>query len=115
MRDKKKSKTKLRPGVPVIVALHNPSQNYWGVLDEITLAGVFLRGLDLDAFDDWVHALVHDEPFMGIGDLFFPMWRVERISKDEVSGGIPSLFDQAVQRAGDKVTALFEAEDYLPA
>jgi hypothetical protein len=115
MSNKKKSRTKLKPGVPIIVVLHNPPQNYWGVLDEITLAGVFLRGLDLNAFDDWLHALVHDEPFMGIDSLFFPMWRVERISKDEASGGVSSLFEQAVQRAGIKVTVLFETENYLPA
>jgi hypothetical protein len=111
---KKKSKTRLKPGAPVVVVLHNPPQNYWGVLDEISSAGVFLRGLDLNAFDDWLHALVHDEPFIGIGNLFFPMWRVERISKDEAGAGIPSLFEQALQRAGDKVTELFEIESSVP-
>lgn len=110
MSNKKKRRTGIKPGVPILVALHNPPQNYWGILDEISLAGVFLRGLDLDSFDDWVHALVHDEPFMGIGHLFFPMWRVERISQDEANGGIPSLFEQAVHRAGTKVTELLEIE-----
>jgi len=70
---------------------HNPGKSVWGILDEITAAGVFLRGLDLNAFDDWVSAVVHEEPFIGFGALFFPMWRVERIAKDESAGGVPSF------------------------
>jgi len=37
-----------------------------------------LRG-PLNAFDDWLSALMHSQPFIGFGDPFFPMWRVERI------------------------------------
>ena len=46
-------------GTPVLLVLHTPREKCWGVLDEITAAGVFLRGLDLNAFDDWVSAVVH--------------------------------------------------------
>ena len=59
-----------------------------------------MRGLDLNAFDDWLQALVHEEEFVGFGDLFFPLWRVERISRDESSGGIPSLCEQVERRTG---------------
>src|SRR4030095_4793116 len=92
----------LQSGTPIIVVLHSPREKIWGMLDEITAAGVFLRDLDLNAFDAWVQAVAHDRPFIGVGDLFLPMWRVERIAKDEASGGIPSLYDQAVQRTGGK-------------
>jgi hypothetical protein len=81
----------VQAGSAVILVLHSPREKCWGVLDEITQAGVFLRGLDLNAFDSWVHAVAHNEPFIGLGDLFFPMWRIERISKDEASGEMPSL------------------------
>jgi hypothetical protein len=81
------------------------------MLDEINLAGVFLRGLDLNAFDDWLSATVHGEPFIGFGDLFFPMWRVERISKDEGAGGVPSLGEQVEQRTGHKLEKLLQADD----
>ena len=87
-------------GAAVVVVLHTPREKCWGVLDEINQAGVFLRGLDLNAFDAWVSAVVHGEQFVGFGDLFFPMWRVERIAKDEPAGGIPSLYQQAEQRTG---------------
>lgn len=86
-----------------MIVLHSPREKCWGVLDQINSAGVFLRGLDLNAFDDWVRSLLHDEPFMGVGDLFFPMWRIERVAKDETSGGVPSLCEQLEQRTGRSV------------
>lgn len=42
-----------------------------------------------------------------MGDQFFPMWRVERISKDETSGGIPSLREQVENRTGRALEELF--------
>jgi hypothetical protein len=98
MTDKKM----LPAGTPVIVTLHTPREKIWGVLDEISLAGVFLRGLDLNSFEAWVRAIAHDEPYIGLEDLFLPMWRVERISRDEAAGGLASLFEQAEQRTGGK-------------
>jgi hypothetical protein len=98
----------IQPGGAVILVLHSPREKCWGRLDEISSAGVFLRGLDLNAFDSWVHAIVHDEPFIGLGDLFFPMWRVERISKDEAAGEMPSLSQQVERRTGRTVAELVE-------
>ena len=40
-------------GTAVVIVLHTPREKCWGVLDELNQAGVFLRGLDLNAFDDW--------------------------------------------------------------
>ncbi len=96
----------IQPGTAVILVLHSPREKCWGRLDEITQAGVFLRGLDLNAFDSWVHAVAHDEPFIGLGDLFFPMWRVERISQDEAAGEMPSLSQQVERRTGRPVSEL---------
>ena len=45
---------------------------------------------------------------MGLSDLFFPMWRVERISRDEASGGVPSLYEQVEQRTGRSVQELID-------
>lgn len=91
---------RLKPGVTVILVMHSPREKSWGVLEEISTAGVFLRGVDLNAFDDWVRAVKNDEPFFGFNDMFFPMWRIERLSRDESSGGIPSLEEQFAQRTG---------------
>ena len=98
----------LSRGSPVLLVLHSPREKCWGVLDEITAAGVSLRGLDLNAFDDWVRSIIHDEPFVGFGDLFFPMWRIERIARDEGSGGVPSLSEQVLQRTGRSLDDLLK-------
>ena len=101
----------LKKGSPVLVALHTPKEKCWGMLDEITAAGVFLRGLDLNAFDEWIRAVIHDEPFIGLGAVFFPMWRVERVAKDERSGGVLSLREQAEQRTGLSLEELMNVDD----
>ena len=100
MTETTKTKSGIKRGSSILVVLHSPREKSWGVLDEIGPAGVFMRGLDLNSFDDWLHAVVHDEPFIGFGDLFFPMWRVERVSLDEGTPEIPSLRDQVERRTG---------------
>lgn len=97
----------IKSGVPIILVLHSPREKCWGVLEEISAAGVFLRGLDLNAFDDWMRAVMHDEPFIGLSDLFFPMWRIERVSRDESAGGVLSLAEQFEQRTGRSLQEIF--------
>ena len=80
----------IKSGAAVIIVMHSPREKCWGVLDEISAAGVFLRGLDLNAFD-----------------LFFPMWRVERVLRDESAGGVSSLAEQFEQRTGRSVQEFF--------
>jgi hypothetical protein len=103
-----KATSGIQRGAAILLVLHTPREKCWGILDEISSAGVFLRGLDLNAFDDWVSAIIHQEPFIGFGDLFFPMWRVERISRDEASGGVPSLSEQVERRTGHTIESLVE-------
>jgi hypothetical protein len=93
----------IKAGAGVILVLHSPREKCWGVLDEISAAGIFMRGLDLNAFDDWTRSVAHDEPFVGLTDLFFPMWRVERLTRDEPAEGVPSLSEQFEHRTGRKV------------
>jgi hypothetical protein len=95
-------------GTAIILVLHSPREKCWGMLERIDAAGVFLRGIDLNAFDDWTRAVAHDEPFMGLSDLFFPMWRVERVSRDESAGGVPSLAEQLEQRTGRSLEDVFQ-------
>jgi len=95
----------------VLIVLHSPREKCWGILDEINVAGVFLRGLDLNAFDEWIRSVIHHEPFVGLGSMFFPMWRVERVAKDEAAGGVKSLREQAEQRTGLSLDELMKADD----
>jgi hypothetical protein len=108
--DTSKTGSGIQQGAAVVIVLHSPREKCWGILDEVSGAGVFLRGLDLNAFDDWLRAVVHEEPFVGFGDLFFPMWRIERISKDESAGGIPSLCEQAERRTGRPIEELLAGD-----
>jgi len=105
----------LKRGSPILVVLHTPREKCWGMLDEITNAGVFLRGLDIKAFDEFLSAVVHNEPFIGLGSMFFPMWRVERIARDEPSGEVPSLCQQVEQRTGRSFEELMKDDDGLVA
>lgn len=91
----------------MLIVLHSPREKYWGVLYEISSAGILLRGLDLNAFDDWTQAVAHDEPFIGVTDLFFPMWRVERLTRDESSEGVPSLAEQFERRTARTLEEFF--------
>lgn len=101
----------INPGTRVLIVLHTPREKYWGLLDEINGAGVFLRGLDLNSFDEWIRSVIHKEPFVGVGSMFFPMWRVERVAKDESVGGVMSLCAQAEQRTGKSLDELMNNND----
>jgi hypothetical protein len=101
----------INPGTPILIVLHSPREKYWGLLDEINGAGVFLRGLDLNSFDEWIRSVIHKEPFIGVGWMFFPMWRVERVAKDESVGGVISLCVQAEQRTGKSLDKLMKSSE----
>lgn len=93
----------IETGQAVLVVLHSPREKVFGVLDEIGAAGVSLRGIELGAFEDWMRALMNDEPFIGFASGFFPMWRVERVTLDEDAAGVPSLTEQFTARTGRSI------------
>ena len=41
-------------GVVVLVTLNSPREKFWGTILEISPAGLSVRGLDLNSFDDFV-------------------------------------------------------------
>lgn len=84
----------------VILVLHTPREKVWGILHEINPAGVYVRGLDLNAFEEFVRAVRAGEIFYGLGETFYPMWRVEKITLDERDGDIPALYEQVEQKTG---------------
>ena len=92
---------------PVIVYLHSPREKLWGMVLEINPAGVYLRGIDLNTFDDWTRMLARGERNIGLTHTFFPMWRVERISLDERVDDIPSLADRFQENVGLSVEEFF--------
>jgi hypothetical protein len=95
----------------VVVNLHSPREKVWGEIVALNSAGVTIRGIDLNSFDDFVSQVRHPEgERVGLPTAFFPMQRVERISLDEASGSIPSmadLFERKVGRSLKDYLALF--------
>lgn len=97
---------KVETGEIVILVLHSPREKIWGILQELALTGIYVRGIDLNAFDDFVRSFQNGEHFYGFSDIFFPMWRVERITGDVRDGDIPSMSEQFEQRTGLNVSGL---------
>jgi hypothetical protein len=104
------SVTGIEPGAPVIVNLHTPREKIWGVLRELNAAGVFVRGIDLNTFDDWVQMIVRGERNMGLTHVFVPMWRVERVTLDESVDEIPSLAARFQARVGLTLSEYLDAD-----
>ena len=88
----------------VIVTLGAPKQRFLGKLLDITPAGVTVRGVDLDAFEDWVnHVAVQEESGVQATTTFFPIHRVEKMILDEGLGAIPSMSHTFLMRAGTSI------------
>lgn len=82
-----------------MISLHSPKEKLWGELLAINTAGVTLRGIDLNSFDDFIRQVRDPEgDRVGLPTVFFPMNRIERIALDEPLGSIPSLGDVFFQK-----------------
>lgn len=101
----------MEPHSIVVVSLHSPKEKVWGELIAIHPAGITVRAIDLNSFDDFIRQILHpDGDRVGLATLFFPMTRVERVALDEPSGSIPSLaalFERKVGRSLPEYLALF--------
>ena len=92
----------------VILNLVNPKEKFFGVLGSLSAAGVTMRAINLDSFEDWIRQIAHgEEPDIAMITMFIPLFRVERIFLDEPSGAIKSLGQQFHDSVG------FEVSDYL--
>ena len=91
----------MKPHSIVVVSLHSPKERIWGELLEMTVAGVTLRGIDLNSFDDFVRQVRDPEgDLVGLPTVFFPMMRIERVALDEARGSVPSLADTFEHKVG---------------
>lgn len=94
----------MEPHSIVVVNLHSPKEKLWGELVEMHLAGITLRGIDLNAFDDFIRQVLDPEgERIGLPTLFFPMLRIERIALDEARGSIPSLAEVFERKVGQSL------------
>ena len=92
------------PNAIIIVNLVSPKEKFFGVLGALSAAGVTLRGINLDSFDDWVRQIARgEEPNIDLVTMFVPLFRVERIFLDEPSGAIKSYSQRFEEIVGSTV------------
>lgn len=96
------------PSALVLVNLVNPKEKFFGVLRALSAAGVTMRAVNLDSFEDWIHQIARgDEAEIEMITMFAPLFRVERIFLDEPAGSIQSYSQRFEQVVGRSV------QDYL--
>jgi hypothetical protein len=92
----------VRPGALVIISLQSPREKMWGVLVRLMTAGVILRGVDLEIFEEWaLQEASGGDPMLGPTTVFLPMTRLERVEVDETVGPVPSYcsrFESSTRR-----------------
>jgi len=82
-------------GSLVLVSCAAPREKLWGVLLSLTPVGATIRGVPLDAFEDWLRQYAKGGPTMiGAVTIFLPAHRLERIELDESSGPVEGLADR---------------------
>ena len=86
-------------GAVVLVTLNAPREKFWGVILELAPAGLSLRGIDLNSFEDFARLVKDGEPVTPAA-VFFPMHRIERVEIDGRNGEIPSLCDRFQTKTG---------------
>ena len=105
----------IEPGSIVLVHLSNPSEQFWGILEDLSPAGVTFRGLNVGSFEDFLaQAATGEELSLGFSTLFVPMFRVERIYLDEQVGMVQSYrgrFEERVGRSLDEYVRRLAADD----
>ncbi len=88
----------------VVLNLVNPREKFFGILSALSPAGVTIRGINLDAFDDWVRELARDgESSLELITMFVPLFRLERIFLDESSGDIKSFSQRFEDVVGTRI------------
>jgi len=91
----------IETGSLVVVHLINPTEKFWGILGEIGVAGVSLRGIGVNSFDEWVgEAAREGEPSLGLSTMFVPLFRIERVFLDEPVGQVESYSQRFFRRVG---------------
>lgn len=99
------------PSSLVIVNLVNPKEKFFGILTSLSQAGVTVRGINLDSYEDWIREIAHhDEQSLDVTTMFFPLFRVERIYLDEPSGAIKSYAQRFHDVTGMAVLAYLGLE-----
>lgn len=92
----------IEAGDIVILHLSNPPEQFWGVLEDLSPAGVTFRGLNVGSFEDFLAQAARggDEQSLGFSTMFVPLFRVERLFLDQQVGIVESYQQRFAQRVG---------------
>ncbi len=110
MSDAAQSGEPFAPGCVVLVTLNNPREKFWGAIISVNAAGVSVRGVDLNSFDDFARMIKAGEP-VAPHAVFFPMHRIERMELDSRNGEIPSMQERFTAKAGKDFVSLAREAD----
>jgi hypothetical protein len=100
------------PSALIIANLVNPKEKFFGVLLALSPAGVTMRGINLDSFEDWIHQIARkEEAELDLITMFVPLFRVERIFLDEPCGAIKSYSQRFEDVAGISIRAFLGLEE----
>jgi hypothetical protein len=92
------------PNALVIVNLISPKEKFFGVLRALSPAGVTIKAVNLDSFEDWIHQIARAEDAeIAMITMFVPLFRVERICLDEPAGMLKSYSQRFAQVVGRDV------------
>ena len=85
----------MEAGTLVLVHLVTPKEKYWGLLEALSPAGLTLRGLELDLFEEWARQQRPGaDAELGVASLFVPLHRVEKIFEDTRVGSVASYTER---------------------
>ncbi len=93
----------------VIIYLQNPKEQIWGKIISLKEYGINIKGIEIKSFDDWLCSLNTKDESIGLGlyEVFFPMWRLEKIYLDENIEGLASLQERLENRTDIKIEEIF--------
>jgi hypothetical protein len=101
-------------GSPAVLYLNDPKEKIWGLVVSVSAAGVVIRGLRLDSFEDWMRQEAKQEDeLLGLVTSFYPLPRIERLEEDRSVGSVVSYsqrFAEAVGRTVQDAVASRAAE-----
>jgi len=88
-------------GQLVVVVLRDPRARLWGRLLGLEPAGLALRGVDLQGWEELLGRVRAGEGAqVSVSTRFLPMHRVEAMYLDQPDSGLPALGEAFLQRTG---------------
>jgi len=95
----------METGTLVLVHLVSPKEKYWGLLQKLEPAGLTMRGIAVELFDDWARQNRGGagECELGLSRMFFPLHRIEKVFEDARIGSVASYAERFFEMVGRDV------------